>query len=170
MTLPLVIVVAIAENGVIGKDNGLSWNLPSDMKRFRRITMGKPMIMGRKTFESIGRKLPGRETVVVTRDRSFGFAGVHVTHSLDEAVAKAQGLAAQMGAEEIIVAGGAEIYRALLPLASRIDLTRVHAMIEGDVAFPELDPAEWREISHEEQARQPGDDHAYARISLVKTR
>jgi dihydrofolate reductase len=168
VTLSLVIVVAIAENGIIGKDNGLSWNLPSDMKRFRRITMGKPMIMGRKTFASVGRKLPGRETVVVTRDRSFSFEGVRVVHSPQDAVAKAEELAARMGAEEIIVAGGAEIYAALLSQASRIDLTRVHAMIEGDVAFPDLDPAIWHEISREEQARQEGDDHAYALISLVR--
>jgi dihydrofolate reductase len=84
MTLPLVLVVAVAENGIIGKDNNLSWRLPSDMKRFRRITMGKPLIMGRKTFEAVGRKLPGRETVVVTRDRSFRVEGIHVTHSPGE--------------------------------------------------------------------------------------
>ena len=98
MTLPLVIVVAVAENGIIGKDNGLSWKLPSDMKRFRRITMGKPLIMGRKTFQSVGRPLPGREIVVVTRDRSYAAAGVHVVHTLDEAVAKAEELATRMGA------------------------------------------------------------------------
>jgi dihydrofolate reductase len=168
MTLPLVIVVAVAENGIIGKDNNLSWRLPSDMKRFRRITMGKPLIMGRKTFEAVGRKLPGRETVVVTRDRRFTFEGVHAAHSPDEAVERADALARAMGADEIIIAGGAEIYAALLARASRIDLTRVHAQIEGDVAFPQLDPAIWRETSREECARQPGDDHAYALISLER--
>ena len=168
MTLPLVIVVAVSENGIIGKDNGLSWRLPSDMKRFRRITMGKPLVMGRKTFEGISRKLPGREIVVVTRDKSYAFEGVHVVHSLDEALAKAELLAAGMGADEIIVAGGGEVYAALLPQASRIDLTWVHADIEGDVRFPKLDPKIWRELSREEQARQPGDDHAYALISLVR--
>ena len=124
MALPLVIVVAIAENGVIGKDNGLSWRMPSDLKRFRRITMGKPLIMGRKTFQSIGRPLPGREIVAVTRDEAFGAEGVHIVHSPREAVEKAQELAAKMGSDEIIIAGGAAIYGALLPRASRIDLTR----------------------------------------------
>ena len=168
MTLPLVIVVAVAENGIIGKDNGLSWRLPSDMRRFRRITMGKPLIMGRKTYEAVGRPLPGRETVVVTRDQSLRVAGVDVVHSLPEAIAKAGELAAKMGADEIIVAGGAEIYAALLRQATRIDLTRVHATIEGDAAFPELDPAEWRETSREEHAREAGDDHAYTVISLSR--
>ena len=116
MALPLVIVVAVAENGVIGKDNGLSWRMPSDLKRFRRITMGKPLIMGRKTFQSIGRPLPGREIVVVTRDGAFRAEGVHVVHSPREAVVKAQELAAKMGADEIIIAGGAAIYAALLAM------------------------------------------------------
>ena len=168
MTRPLVIVVAVAENGVIGKDNGLSWRIPSDMKRFRRVTMGKPMVMGRKTFQSIGRPLPGREIVVVTRDPGFSASGVHIAHSLDEAVAKADALAAGLGAEEIIVAGGADIYAALLPTAQRIDFTLVHADIEGDATFPRPDPAEWREASREELAAQPGDDHAYAVITYVR--
>jgi dihydrofolate reductase len=168
VTLPLVIVVAVAENGVIGKDNRLSWNLPSDMKRFRRITMGKPLIMGRKTFQSINRKLPGREIVVVTRDPTFRFEGVHVVHSLPDAIARAGELAADLGAGEIIVAGGAEIYMSLMPQVSRIDLTLVHAAIAGDVRFPALDPAIWREASREELPLREGDDHAYALISLLK--
>jgi dihydrofolate reductase len=166
--LPLVIVVAVAENGVIGKDNGLSWRMPSDLKRFRRITMGKPLIMGRKTFQSIGRPLPGREIVVVTRDVNFAAAGVHVVHSPQDAVLKAQELAKRMGADEIIIAGGAAIYAALLPRASRIDLTRVHAEIDGDAAFPSLDGNEWRETGREEHDAQSGDDHAYAVITLSR--
>jgi dihydrofolate reductase len=168
MARPLVIVVAVAENGVIGKDNNLSWRLPSDLKRFRRITMGKPLIMGRKTFQSIGRPLPGREIVVVTRDETFGVEGIHVVHSPHDGVSKAQDLAARMGADEIIIAGGAAIYVALLPHTSRIDLTRVHAMIEGDAAFPELDPAEWRETRREEHAPEPGDDHGYALMTFTR--
>ncbi|MFI5012071.1 MAG: dihydrofolate reductase [Hyphomicrobiales bacterium] len=168
MTLPLVIVVAVADNGIIGKDNGLSWRIPSDMKRFRRITMGKPLIMGRKTFQSIGRPLPGRELVVVTRDKSFSAAGVHIAHSPQDAVLKAEELAASMGADEIIVAGGAAIYAALLPLTSRIELTRVHAAIEGDVAFPELDSDAWREANRKEHAPEPGDDHGYTLSSFVR--
>ncbi len=168
MAPPLVIVVAVAENGVIGKDNNLSWRMPSDLKRFRRITMGKPLIMGRKTFQSIGRPLPGREIVVVTRDKAFKAEGIHIVHSPKEAVAKAQELAKRMGADEIIVAGGAAIYAALLPCASRIDLTRVHARIEGDAAFPSLDPKEWRETGREEHGAHPGDDHAFTLITLSR--
>jgi dihydrofolate reductase len=167
--LPLVIVVAVAENGIIGKDNGLSWRLPSDMRRFRRITMGKPLIMGRKTYEAVGRPLPGRETVLMSRDKGLRIEGVHVVHSAQEAVARAEELAQRMGANEVIVAGGAEIYAALLPETTRIDLTRVHAAIEGDAAFPELDPAQWRETSREEHPREEGDDHAYTVISLSRT-
>jgi dihydrofolate reductase len=167
MVLPLVIVVAVAENGIIGKDNNLSWRMPSDLKHFRRLTMGKPLIMGRKTFASLGRPLPGREIVVVTRDPAFASPGVHVVHSLDDAVAKAQALAAAMGSTEVIVAGGAQIYAALLPRANRVELTRVHADIDGDARFPALDPVEWRETRHEEHAAGPGDDHAYAICTLA---
>ena len=168
MALPLVIVVALAENGVIGKDNNLSWRMPSDLKRFRRITMGKPLIMGRKTFQSVGRPLPGREIVVVTLDEAFKADGVHIAHSPQEAVAKAQVLAGNMRADEIIIAGGVTIYAAFLPSASRIDLTRVHALIEGDAVFPSLDPGEWRETGHEEHVAQPGDDHDFTLITLSR--
>ena len=168
MTLPLVIVVAVAENGVIGKDNNLSWRMPSDLRRFRRITMGKPLIMGRKTFQSVGRPLPGREIVVVTHDEGFKADGVHVAHSPQAAVAKAQELAQEMGAREIIVAGGAAIYGSLLPHTSRVDLTRVHAVIEGDVIFPSLDQREWRETAREEHAAQAGDDHGFTLITLSR--
>jgi dihydrofolate reductase len=113
--------------------------------------------------------LPGREIVVVTRDEGFKAEGVHVAHSPKEAVAKAQELAKRMGAEEIIIAGGAAIYAALLPCASRIDLTRVHASIEGDAIFPSLDRKEWRETGREEHRAQPGDDHAFTLITLSLT-
>jgi dihydrofolate reductase len=168
MTLPLVIVVAVAENGVIGKDNNLSWRMPSDLKHFRAITMGKPLIIGRRTFQSIGRPLPGREIVVVTLDPSFAAPGIHVAHSLDAAVAEANKLAVKMGASEIVAAGGGSIYAALLPCASAIELTRVHATIEGDTHFPSLDEAEWRKTRHEERSAGPGDDFAYALIRLER--
>jgi len=168
MTLPIVIVVAVAENGVIGKDNNLSWRMPSDLKRFRRITMGKPLIVGRRTFQSIGRPLPGREIVVATRDPSFVAHGIHVAHTLDGAIESANDLAGKMGANEIVVAGGATIYAALLPRARAIDLTRVHATIEGDTYFPCLNDAEWRETRSEEHVAGPGDDHSYALIRLER--
>src|SRR5689334_590067 len=110
MTRPLAIVVALADNGVIGRDNKLIWRLKTDLRRFRELTLGKPMIMGRKTFASIGRPLPGRETVVLTRDRDFAAEAVHVAHGWDEAVAQANRLADTMNAAEITVVGGAEVY------------------------------------------------------------
>src|SRR5918997_1342623 len=115
MTLPLIIVVALAENGVIGNDNRLLWHIRSDLRRFRELTWGRPMIMGRKTFQSIGKPLPGRETVVLTRDPGFAAEGVHVAHTWEEAVAKGSDLAAKMGTDAVAVAGGAEIYAQALP-------------------------------------------------------
>jgi len=168
MTLPLVMVVAVAENGVIGKDNNLSWRMPSDLKHFRAITMGKPLIMGRKTFQSIGRPLPGREIVVVTRDPSFAVPGIHIMHTLDAALRKADELAVKMKASEIVAAGGGSIYAALLPRASAIELTRVHAAIEGDTHFPSLNDGVWRKTRHEECAAGPCDDFAYALIRLER--
>ena len=114
----LILVVAAANNGVIGGDNRLLWRLKTDLRRFRDLTWGKPMIMGRKTFESIGKPLPGRETIVLTRDRAFALEGIRVAHSWDEAVAQATESAARMGATEIAVVGGAEIYRLALPQCS----------------------------------------------------
>jgi len=115
MTISLILVVAAAENGVIGRDNRLLWRLRTDLKRFRDLTMGKPMIMGRKTYQSIGKPLPGRETIVLTRDEDFSPPGVHVVHSWNEAVAKGEELGQAMGADAIAVVGGAEIYRIALP-------------------------------------------------------
>lgn len=137
------IIVAMAGNRVIGKDNGLPWRLPGDLKRFKSLTMGHHIIMGRKTFESIGRPLPGRINVVVTRNAAFRPAGVTLAGS----VAAAIDLSA--GDSEIFVIGGAELYRESLGLANRIYLTEIHANVEGDTFFPQLDPGEWREFSRE---------------------
>src|SRR5215218_2119218 len=122
VTIPLIIVVAAADNGVIGRDNKLLWRLRSDLRRFRELTWGKPMIMGRKTFQSIGKPLPGRETIVLTRDARFAAEGVHVVGNWDEAVRKGRALAPGMGADAVAVAGGAEIYELALPETSRIYL------------------------------------------------
>jgi dihydrofolate reductase len=139
------LVVAMARNEVIGRDNGLPWGrLPEDLKRFKAITLGKPVLMGRKTFESIGKPLPGRTNLVLTRDRLWQAAGTVVVHSLDEA------LASTRDSTEIAGIGGAEIYRLLMPLANRIYLTRIHADFAGDTVFPPLDRSAWRELeSHE---------------------
>jgi dihydrofolate reductase len=170
MTRPLAIVAAIADNGVIGRDNRLIWRLKTDLRRFRELTMGKPLIMGRKTFESIGRPLPGRETVVLTRDRAFSPEGVHVVHSWPDALAAADRLAAGMGAPEIAVVGGAEIYALALPAAARLHLTLVHAEPEGDTVFPAYDRAEFREMMRKPGRKGPEDEHAFTFIDLERRR
>src|SRR6516225_359380 len=151
---PLIsLIVAMAQNGVIGRDNSLPWRLPGDLKRFRAFTLGKPILMGRKTFESIGRPLPERTNLVLTRDRGWFAHGVIVVHSLLEALVQAGASA------ELVAIGGAEIYRLLLPLARRIYLTHVHADVPGDITFPAFDPAQWDDV---ELHTQPADErHAH---------
>jgi dihydrofolate reductase len=148
------LMVARALNGVIGRNNALPWRLPADLRRFKRLTMGKPMLMGRRTFESIGRALPGRVTLVLTRDPAWQAPGAVAVHSLDEAFDQAG------SAPELMVIGGAELFRLVLPLAEHVYLTDVHAAIPGDTEFPELAPDEWRELEHIAHAADA--DHAYA--------
>ncbi|MGO4705685.1 dihydrofolate reductase [Microvirga sp. 2MCAF38] len=166
MTYPLDIVVAVADNGVIGRDNQLLWRLKTDLRRFRDLTMGKPMIMGRKTFESIGKPLPGRETVVLTRDPTFSVEGVHVARNWSEAVEKASTLAEKMGAAAIAVAGGGEIYALALPHVRTIYLTQVHASPEGDAVFPPYDRAKFREVARSEHPKGADDEHSFTFIEL----
>lgn len=168
MTLPIVIIVAAAENGVIGNDNRLLWRLRTDLRRFRALTLGKPVIMGRKTFASIGGPLPGRDIVVMTRDPAFAPAGVTVASGLGPALETAQALAARSGAQEIMVAGGGEIYRLFLPLAQRVYLTRVAVSPPGDVTFPAIDATVFREVSREAHSRGPDDEHAFAFVDYVR--
>lgn len=158
---PLVLVVAVGRNGVIGGDGQLPWRLPSDLKRFKAVTMGKPMLMGRKTFAAIGRPLPGRETIVLTRDPVFTVPGIHVVHDLDAGLQLASARARAMGADEVIVAGGGELYRQTLPLASRLDVTEVELSPAGDATFPPVDPAIWCEISRTPFAKGDKDDAAF---------
>lgn len=148
----VALVVAVARNGVIGKDGRLPWHLPEDLKRFRALTMGHHLIMGRQTWESIGRPLPGRTSVVLTTRRDYVAPGAQVVHSLEQA------LAACPADDEIFIIGGAQVYRAGLPLADRIYLTEIDADYEGDVVFPALDRADWREISRERLAGSPPAD------------
>ena len=145
-TIPLTIVAAVARNGVIGGGNALLWRLSSDLQRFKALTMGKPLIMGRKTFESIGRPLPGRETIVVTRNRDFSVPGVHVAASIDEAIDIARDRAIAMGAPEVIIAGGGEIYALTMDRAQRLVITHVAAELEGDAHFPAIDPKVWKQV------------------------
>jgi dihydrofolate reductase len=150
----ITLIVAVADNGVIGRENGLPWHLPEDLKRFKRLTLGKPVVMGRRTFESIGRPLPGRHNIVVTRDPEYRREGVTVVHDIGDAE-RAAG-----GAEEIMIIGGAELFRLFLPRAGRVHLTRVHGVVNGDVFWPALDESRWHVVQREELAAD--ERHAYA--------
>jgi dihydrofolate reductase len=148
------IIVAVAENGVIGSGNQLPWRLPDDLKRFKALSLGKPVVMGRKTYDSIGRPLPGRLNIVVSRRGDLEIPGCTVVTSLTDAIAAAGAVA------EIVIVGGADIYRQVLPQVQTIHLTRVHATVPGDVHFPELAANEWRELATE---YHPADErHAHA--------
>jgi dihydrofolate reductase len=151
----LAIIVAAAENGVIGRNNALPWSLPEDLRYFKRVTMGKPIVMGRKTYEAIGKPLPGRTNIVITRNPGFAAEGVRVVSSLEEALELAGHIALIDGAEELVVIGGAEIYQAAIPEADRLYITEVHASVEGDAMLPEIDWAQWLEVSREYHAALP---------------
>jgi dihydrofolate reductase len=171
--VPLAIVAAIGENGVIGDGRGLPWHLPSDLKHFRRITMGKPLLMGRKTFDSIGRVLPGRETIVVTRDRTFDplrggsqTNSIHVAHELEAALALAQARAQAMGADEVILAGGGKLYESLIGVAERMYLTFVDVAPRGEVSFPEIDWSNWLEVSRDRPRPSAKDEATFAFVDF----
>ncbi|GHB24963.1 dihydrofolate reductase [Salinicola rhizosphaerae] len=148
---PIAMIAAMSSNHVIGVGNRLPWYLPEDLKRFKAMTQGKPLVMGRKTFESIGRPLPGRLNIVITRDESYRREGIRVCHALDEALSLADSQALIDGADEVMVMGGGEIYRLAMPFACRLYLTEVATEVEGDAFFPDLMPGEWDEVS-----RMPG--------------
>ena len=164
--IDLVLVVARAKNGVIGRDGALPWHLPADLKRFKRMTVGKPVIMGRKTFDSIGKPLPGRHNIVLTRDPGWQAAGVTVAPNLAEAIAAA-GLDPRARADEVMVIGGAQIYAEALPSATRIEVTEVDAEPDGDTRLPAFDPVRWRETARENHAAE-GERPAYAFVTLLR--
>ncbi len=149
------------ENRLIGVDGGLPWKLSNDLKQFKRLTVGKVVLMGRKTWQSLGRPLPDRENWVLTRDASFRADGARVFGELADAVREA-------GDRELMVIGGAEIYREALPIATRIFLTRVHAKVKGDTWFPELDVAAWRETAREDHPADDRHAHAYSFVTLER--
>jgi dihydrofolate reductase len=153
-------VVAVAENGVIGRNGELPWRMPTDLRRFRRLTLGKPVIMGRKTYESIGKPLDGRDNIVVTRRRDFAAHGVHVVDTVQAAVALGGTLAANRGVDEIAVIGGADIFRAALPLAQKVYLTLVHGKPEGNVSLEPFDSNVWRETFRAPMQQGPNDEFA----------
>lgn len=160
MTLSLI--VAMARNRVIGHDNGLPWRLPADLKHFKALTLGKPVIMGRKTFTSIGKPLPDRHNIVVTRDSRFSAAGVHVAHSLEDALRLAQ------PAAEIMLIGGAQLYAQALPRAQRIYLTLIEADVAGDAYFPAYEPSEWLETARVDHVADTGNPYAYSFVVLER--
>jgi dihydrofolate reductase len=163
-SLPLTIVAAIARNGALGANNSIPWRAPSDLKRFREITWGRPLIMGRMTYESIGRPLPGRETVVVSREPSFLCVEppehVHPAHSFEAALLLADRLGQSMQSAEKILAGGAELYRQGLPHATFLRLTLVDCAPRADAFFPAVDWRQWREVRRERPERGPKDEVA----------
>jgi dihydrofolate reductase len=165
--LSLALVAAVARNGVIGADNRLLWRLSSDQKRFRALTWGKPLIMGRKTFESIGRPLPGRETIVVTHAAASAPTGVRVVHDIDAALSLAAEIAVTVGVDQIMVAGGGEIYRQTIGRADRLYLTEVDLAPEGDSHFPPVDPALWREERREFGVRTDRDEAEFSYVDYV---
>ena len=168
MNLNIVLLAAIAENGVIGRANGLPWRLKSDMQHFRKVTMGKPVMMGRKTYQSIGKPLPGRTTIVVTRDAAFAAPGIVVAPSLAEALETARGEALRRGADAVVVAGGGEIYAQAMPLATQLWITEVHKRVDGDARFPAIDAQSWRETARSEQQPAADDETAFAFVTYKR--
>ena len=167
--MDIIIVAAVAANGVIGRDNGLPWRLKSDLMNFRAVTMGKPVIMGRRTFQSLGRQLKDRTVIVVSRDPAFTARGAIVAPTFDAALATARGDALRRRADAIIVAGGADIYAQALPLATRLWITEVHKAVDGNVRFPAIDPEVWRESARNEHKPAAEDEAAFAFVTYERT-
>ena len=157
--MKLSLIVAVADNGVIGQEGRLPWRLPEDLKYFKRVTLGKPIIMGRKTWESIGRPLPGRTNIVISRQPGYQAEGARVVATLPEALDLARSVAEKDGADELMVIGGEAIYRLALPLADRLYVTEVHAEVPGDARFPPWDRSEWLEIRRERAPERPAGEH-----------
>ena len=159
------IIAAVADNGVIGRDGGLPWHLPADLKHFKKLTTGHHMVMGRRTWDSIGcRPLPGRPTIVVSRDPAFVAEGARVARSVDQALELAA------GADEVFIAGGQAIYREALPVADRVYLTRVHARFEGDTFFPGFDASGWRVVVEERHEADEKNPHAHTFLVYERVR
>jgi dihydrofolate reductase len=154
--MQFVHLVAVADNGVIGKAGGMPWRLKADLAHFRAVSMGKPVVMGRTTYVSIGRPLTGRTNIVVSRDRALTIPGVLVAPGLPEALAAARGDALRRSADEIIIVGGADIYTQTMAIADRLEVTHVRARPDGDTFFPPVDPAVWRETARKAAPAEPG--------------
>ncbi len=168
--MKLALILAVADNGVIGRDNALPWKLPEDMRYFKQMTMGKPVIMGRKTFESIGKALPGRTNIVITRNGAFAAEGARCVSSLEEALQVAEQTVSMEPAEEAVVIGGSEIYRVTLPLADRLYITEVHANVEGDAVLPRVEWDDWREVRRERHVAQTPNPYDYSFVFYERAR
>jgi len=166
--MDIVFVVAVAENGVIGRDNAMPWHLKSDLKRFKAITLNRPVIMGRKTFVSIGRPLPGRTNIVVTRDKTFQAAGIVVATSLDAAHDIARGDALRRFVTEIMVIGGAEIFTQWLKKADLLEVTEVHDKPDGDTFLKPVNPAEWQEVARMRHSKADGDTADFSYVTYKR--
>jgi dihydrofolate reductase len=164
----LVLVAAVAENGVIGRDGGLPWRLPSDLRRFRAITLGHPVVMGRKTYDAIGKPLPGRTNIVITRDAAFAARGVIAAPNLEAALMVARGDALRRAVCHIMIIGGGELYGRTIGCACRLEITRVHARPAGDSIFPAIDPAQWRETERSEHPAGPDDDAPFTTLAYER--
>jgi dihydrofolate reductase len=164
----IVLIVAVADNGVIGAEDAIPWRLKSDLKRLKALTIGKPVVMGRKTFLSMRRPLPGRTNIVVTRDSGFRGPGALVTTSLPDALAIARADALRRSVAEIAVIGGAEIYAQCMDLADRLELTEVHARPEGDTRFPAIEKAQWEEVSRVPNPAGPDDSAAFTYVTYCR--
>ena len=164
--MEIVLVAAVAENGVIGRDNAIPWRLKSDQQRFKAITLNKPVVMGRKTFESLRRPLPGRTNIVVTRDPNYRAPGAVVTTSFENARAVAYGDALRRFATEIAVIGGAEVYAQWMAMATRLEITEVHARPEGDTHFASIDAAAWEEVARVRNPAGPDDSAEFSYVTF----
>jgi dihydrofolate reductase len=163
--ISIVLVVAVADNGVIGRENKLPWRLRTDMQRFRALTVGKPVLMGRYTFLSIGKPLKGRTTIVMSRDPAFAAMGAIVAPSLEAAIAVARGDALRRSADAIAVVGGQDIFARTMAMADGLEITYVHASPAGDTFFPPIDAAVWQEVAREEHSAGPGDEFPFTFVS-----
>jgi len=167
--MELSLICAMAENRVIGRNNKLPWHLSEDLKYFKRTTMGNCIIMGRKTYQSIGRALPGRTNIVVSRDKQFQAEAIKVANSIPAALKIAESVASKDGCTEAFVIGGAALYAAALPVAHRIHLTRVHAEVDGDTYFPEFEHQQWREVSRQDYCATASNPYNYSVCVLERS-
>jgi len=160
--MKVALIAALAQNRTIGINNQLPWHLPNDLKYFKRTTMDKPILMGRKTYDSIGRPLPGRTNIVLTRDQEFKAEGVIVANSLEQAIESARNVGAVSSVSEVMIIGGEQLYCLTLPIADRLYLTQVHAQVEGDAFFPEFDKDQWVEVSKEDYSAEGSNPYDYS--------